>query len=78
MVEVVGLVEMRMMAVIGGCNPLILDVCITVSVLDTVYKIDLISLLVRLSQFQFQILFFNILDFLGFSGIFLDYFEKSP
>ena len=39
------------------CNPLIPGVRITVSVLDTTYKIDLT--LVRVSRFQFQIVFFN-------------------
>ena len=34
-------------------NPLISDVCITVSVLDTAYKVDLTFLIVRLSRFQF-------------------------
>ena len=61
-----------------NCKPMILDVRITVSVLDTVYKVDLIFLLVRLSRLQFQILFSNILDFSEFSGIFLNYFGKSP
>ena len=59
-------------------NPLILDVRIAVSVLDTAYKVDLTFLLVSLSRFQFQILFFNILDFSEFSENFLDYFGKSP
>ena len=60
------------------CNPLILDVRITVSVLDTAYKIDLTFLIVRLSWLKFQILFFNILGLSEFSEIFLDYFRKSP
>ena len=56
------------------CNPLIPDVRITVSKLDTTCKVDLTFLVVRLSRFQFQILLSNILDFSEFSGIFLDYF----
>ena len=59
--------------ILEWCNPLTLDVCITILVLDTAYKVDLTILVVRLSQFQ--ILFSNILEF---SEIFLDYFRKSP
>ena len=64
--------------VYNHCNPPLPDVRITVSVLDTVYKIGLSFLVVRLSRFQFQIVIFNIVDFSEFSGIFLDYFGKSP
>ena len=60
------------------CNPLIPGVRITVSKLDTTYKIDLTFLIVRLSRFQFQILSSNILEFSEFSEIFLNYFGKSP
>ena len=60
------------------CNPLIPGVRITVSVRDTTYHIDVTFLVVRLSRFQFQKSFSNILDFSGFFGIFLDYFGKSP
>ena len=59
---------------VGKCNPLILPVRIIVSVLDTAYKVDLTFLILRLSRFQFQILFFNILNFSKFFEIFLDYF----
>jgi len=51
---------------------------ITIYVQDTASKVDLTLLVVRLSQFQFQIIFFNILNFSEFSGIFLDYYGKSP
>jgi len=59
-----------------SCNPLIPDVRITVSVLDMPYKMDLTFLVVRLSRFQFQILFSNILDFSEFSENFSGLFWK--
>ena len=54
-----------------------LDLLVAVSVLDTVYVFDLTFMVVRLNQCQLQILFSNILDFLDFSRIFLNYFRKS-
>ena len=57
-------------------NPPILDVRITISVLDTAYKIDFTFLVVRLNQFQFQILFFNILDFSDFSKFFEKFLQS--
>ena len=57
--------------------PPTLNVCVTVSVLDTVYIFDLTFLVVKLTRFQFQILFSNILYFSGFSEDFVDYFGKS-
>ena len=53
-----------------NCNPLLPDVRITVSVRDTTYNVDLTFLVVRLSRFQFQISFSNLLDFSGFSRTF--------
>ena len=50
----------------NSCQP---DPWCTYHSISTAYKIDLTFLIVRLSQFQFQILF---------SNIFLDYFGKSP
>jgi len=52
------------------CNPLLPGVRITVSVRDKTYKIDLTSVVVRLSRFQFYKSFSNILDFSGFSRLF--------
>ena len=60
------------------CNTLIPGVRITVSVRDTAYKIGMTSVVVRLSQFQFQKLFPNIVDFSRFFGNFLDYFGEFP
>jgi len=76
MIQIEGYISMD--AMVAKCNPLIPDVRIIVLMLDTAYKIDLTFLVVRLSRFQFQILFFNIVDFSEFSEIFLDYFGKSP
>ena len=44
---------------------------------DPSILIDLVFSVVRFNQFQFQILFSNILDFSWFSKIFLNYFTKS-
>jgi len=56
---------------------LLLDVHISVLVLDTVIILDLTFLVVRLILFLLQILISNNMDFSKNFGIFMDYFGKS-
>ena len=50
------------------CNSLSPDVCITISVLDTVYKVDLA--LQQIEPISVSDIIFNMLDFSEFSGLF--------
>jgi len=61
---------------IPNYNLSVLDIRVTISIVNTILVLDLTFLIVILNRFQLQILFSNILYFSRFSGSFFELFWK--